>query len=251
MRECGLVAERVSAMFGKRSVVRDVSLTFLPRQLHAVVGPPQSGKSTFLRTLNRMHELTVGAWMTGRVLLDGRDVYDPAIDPAALRRRIGMVLPQASVLPGLDVRGNVAAALPHGLERSRQATEVERALTRAGVWDDVKDRLGTDPRQLPEGLRQRLCLARALAAGPDVLLLDEPTAAIDPGNGFKLEEALYALRSELCLVLVTHDPRQAARIADTTTLLWLGAVVETAPSRLFFTRPTGTRTEAWLTGRSA
>jgi phosphate transport system ATP-binding protein len=232
-------------------VVRDVSLAFRPRQLHAVVGPPLSGKSTLLRTLNRMHEHTVGAWITGRVLLDGKDVYAPEVDPTALRRRIGMVLPHASVLPGLDPRGNIAAALPRGVDKARQALAVEQALTRAGVWAEVKDRLTTDPRPLSDGLRQRLCLARALAADPDVLLLDEPTAAIDPGNGFKFEEALYALRSELCLVLVTHDQRQAARIADTTTLLWLGAVVETAPSREFFTRPAQARTEAWLTGRSA
>ncbi len=251
MSDTTLVAERVSAMFGKRTVVRDVSLAFAPRSLHAVVGPAQSGKTTFLRTLNRMHELTDGAWMTGRVLLDGRDIYDPGVDPTGLRRRIGMVLTRANALPGQDVQGNVAAGLPRGLAKGEAEDRLVRAMTRAGVWEDVKDRLRLDPRTLSEGERQRLCLARALAADPEVLLLDEPTATLDPGSGFKLEEALYRLRSELCIVLVTHDQRQAARIADTTTLLWLGAVVETAPSRQFFTRPREPRAEAWLTGRSA
>lgn len=251
MGEAVLATERLSAMYGKRTVVRDVSLAFAPRMVHAIVGPAQSGKSTFLRTLDRMHELTPGGWITGRILLAGEEIHAPQVDPALLRRRVGMVFPHATPFPARNVLRNVMAGLPVELPAPAREEAVTRALTRAGLWDELKDRLAADPRALSPGQRQRLCLARALATEPEVLLLDEPTAALDPGSGFKLEEVLYALRSELCVVLVTHDARQAARIADTTTLLWLGAVVETAPTRLFFTRPAEARTEAWLTGRSA
>ena len=246
-----IVTERLSAIYGKATAVKDVSLTFTSGQVHALIGPSGCGKSTFLRTLNRMHELAGGGWITGKVLLDGQDIYDPRIDPMALRRTVGMVFQKPTPFPTMTIHGNVASGLVHGTKLSRAEIDdrVEQALRQAALWDEVKDRLHTSATALSGGQQQRLCIARTLAPRPEVVLLDEPTSALDPLATFRIEELLVELKESYTIVIVTHNMQQAARVSDTTSFFYLGTMVETGPTRQIFTNPRQERTETYITGR--
>ncbi len=246
-----IATERLSAMYGKTTAVKDVSLGFEANRVHALIGPSGCGKSTYLRSLNRMHELSPGGWITGRVLLDGQDVYAPAVNPMQLRRRVGMVFQKPTPFPTMSIFDNVAAGLRVGQKRSRAevAETVERALHGAALWDEVKDRLTASAMALSGGQQQRLCVARTIAPRPEVILLDEPTASLDPQGTQRIEELLYTLKREFTIVIVTHNMQQAARVSDTTSFFYLGDLVETGATRQLFTSPAREATEAYITGR--
>ena len=246
-----LEAVRLTALYGRRAVVTDVSILFPAHTVTAVIGPSGCGKSTFLRCLNRMHELSEGGWVTGRVLLDGADIYDPSVDPVRLRRRIGMVFQRPTPFPTMSIYDNVAAGLRVNGRRPRADVDgaVERALRRAALWDEVKDRLRTSALALSGGQQQRLCIARALAPEPEVLLLDEPTASLDPAGTQRIEELCHELKAGYTIVIVTHNLQQAARISDYTAFFYLGELVEVDRTETLFTKPRAERTEAYITGR--
>jgi phosphate transport system ATP-binding protein len=246
-----LVTDKLTAMFGKFTAVKGVSLAFPPNRVHALIGPSGSGKSTFLRTLNRMHELSEHGWITGRVLLDGDDIYAPRVNVMQLRRRVGMVFQQPTPFPTMSVYDNVAAGLRlnQRLPRTELDGVVERSLRQAALWDEVKDRLKTSATALSGGQQQRLCLARTIAPTPDVILLDEPTASLDPQGTQRIEELLFELKRDFTIVIVTHNMQQAARVSDTTSFFYLGTLVETGPTGQIFTAPRNEQTEAYITGR--
>ena len=241
----------LTAMYGKFSAVKGVSLDFAPFQVHALIGPSGCGKSTFLRALNRLHEMSVGGWVTGTVLLDGADIYGPDVSVIRLRRRIGMVFQRPTPFPTKSIYGNVAAGLM--LEGRRPKAEldaiVERSLRRTALWDEVKDRLHTSAMALSGGQQQRLCLARTIAPEPDVILLDEPTASLDPQGTQRIEELVFELKRDFTIIIVTHNMQQAARVSDTTTFFYLGNMVEHGPTTRIFTTPQHEQTEAYITGR--
>jgi phosphate transport system ATP-binding protein len=246
-----IVTDKLSAMYGKFTAVKSVSLSFAPNRVHALIGPSGCGKSTFLRTLNRMHELSEHGWITGRVLLDGADTYAPRVNVMQLRRRVGMVFQRPTPFPSMSIYDNVAAGLrvDGRVPRSRLNEMVERALRQAALWDEVKDRLKTSALALSGGQQQRLCLARTIAPSPDVVLLDEPTASLDPQGTQRIEELLFELKRHFTIVIVTHNMQQAARVSDTTTFFYLGSMIETGPTRQIFTAPKSEQTEAYITGR--
>jgi phosphate transport system ATP-binding protein len=242
----------LSAWFGTQPAVRGVSVDFREREVAAIIGPSGCGKSTLLRCLNRMHETVPTARVEGAVLLHGTDIYGDGVSPIALRRHIGMVFQRPSPFPTMSIRDNVAAGLRVRGERiSRAATDeiVERALRRSALWDEVKDRLRASALGLSGGQQQRLCIARALANEPEVLLLDEPTASLDPISTQKVEDLVYELRQEVTVVIVTHNMQQAARVSDRTAFMLGGELVEVAPTAKLFTAPSDDRTEAYITGR--
>jgi phosphate transport system ATP-binding protein len=242
---------RLTALYARRAAVKDVSIPFPKHTVTALIGPSGCGKTTFLRCLNRMHELTEGAWMTGKVLLDGEDVYDPSIDAVQLRRRIGMVFQRPTPFPTMSIYDNVAAGLRvnGGRPRAELDAAVEGALRRAALWDEVKDRLRHSALALSGGQQQRLCVARALAPEPDVLLLDEPTASLDPAGTQHIEELCHELKTSYTIVIVTHNLQQAARISDYTAFFYLGDLVELGRTEELFTKPANEHTEAYITGR--
>jgi phosphate transport system ATP-binding protein len=246
-----LEAVRLTALYGRRAVVKDVSILFPARTVTAVIGPSGCGKSTFLRCLNRMHELSEGGWVTGTVLLDGDDIYADVVDPVQLRRRIGMVFQRPTPFPTMSIYDNVAAGLRVNGHRSRADVDaaVEAALTRAALWDEVKDRLRQSALALSGGQQQRLCIARALAPQPEVLLLDEPTASLDPAGTQRIEELCHELKTNYTIVIVTHNLQQAARVSDYTAFFYVGDLVEVGRTEVLFTTPTQERTEAYITGR--
>src|SRR5438094_2794032 len=214
---------RLTALFGRRAVLKDVTIIFPAHTVTAVIGPSGCGKSTFLRCLNRMHELSEGGWVTGRVLLDGADIYDSHVDPVQLRRRIGMVFQRPTPFPTMSIYDNVAAGLRVNGHRGRRELDevVERALRGAALWDEVKDRLKTSALALSGGQQQRLCIARALAVEPEVILLDEPASALDPTSTAAIEDLMHDLKRDYTLVIVTHNMQQAARVADMTAFFSL------------------------------
>jgi phosphate transport system ATP-binding protein len=246
-----IVSEDLSAMYGKFVALKGVSLAFAPNRVHALIGPSGCGKSTFLRTLNRMHELSEHGRITGRVLLDGADIYAPRINVMRLRRRVGMVFQRPTPFPTMSIHDNVAAGLrvDRRMSRSELHGRVERALQQAALWDEVKDRLKASAMALSGGQQQRLCLARTIAPLPDVILLDEPTASLDPQGTQRIEELLFELKREFTIVIVTHNMQQAARVSDSTTFFYMGSMIETGPTRQIFTAPKNDRTEAYITGR--
>jgi phosphate transport system ATP-binding protein len=241
----------LSAMYGKTSAVKAVSLAFVPNQVHALIGPSGCGKSTFLRSINRMHEMSVGGWVTGQVLLDGEDVYGAGVSTIQLRRRVGMVFQKPTPFPTKSIYDNVAAGLVLEGKRPRAELDaiVERSLKRAALWDEVKDRLHTSAIALSGGQQQRLCLARTIAPEPDVILLDEPTASLDPQGTQRIEELVFELKGDFTIIIVTHNMQQAARVSDTTTFFYLGSMIEHGPTRQIFTTPQNEQTEAYITGR--
>jgi phosphate transport system ATP-binding protein len=246
-----LVTDKLTAMYGKFTAVKGVSLAFPPNRVHALIGPSGCGKTTFLRTLNRMHELSEHGWITGRVLLDGEDIYAPRINVMQLRRRVGMVFQRPTPFPTMSVYDNVAAGLRlnRRLPRAELDGVVERALRQAALWEEVKDRLKASAMALSGGQQQRLCVARTIAPTPDVILLDEPTASLDPQGTQRIEELLFELKRDFTIVIVTHNLQQAARVSDTTSFFYLGTMVETGPTRQIFTAPRNEQTEAYITGR--
>jgi phosphate transport system ATP-binding protein len=245
------VTDKLTAMYGKFTAVKGVSLSFQENRVHALIGPSGCGKSTFLRTLNRMHELSEHGWITGRVLLDGEDIYAPRVNVMQLRRRVGMVFQRPTPFPTMSVYDNVAAGLrvEHKLPRRELDAIVERSLQRAALWDEVKDRLKAGAMALSGGQQQRLCLARTIAPSPEVILLDEPTASLDPQGTQRIEELMFELKRDFTIVIVTHNMQQAARVSDTTTFFYLGTMVETGSTRQIFTAPRNEQTEAYITGR--
>ena len=247
-----LEAEGLTAYFGTSTGVRNVSLSLRDREVTAIIGPSGCGKSTFLRCLNRLHETVPLARAEGKVLFDGKDIYARGVNPVHVRKHIGMVFQKPTPFPTMSIRDNVAAGLKVLEDRpSRRETNevVERALTRAALWDEVKERLDESAVAISGGQQQRLCIARALATDPKVLLLDEPTASLDPISSQKVEELVYELRKDMTVVIVTHNMQQAARVSDVTAFFLLGDLVEVAPTKKLFTTPSDSRTEAYITGR--
>ena len=244
---------QLDAYFGSLRAVSGACIDFLDGHVTAIIGPSGCGKSTLLRCLNRMHETVPTARVEGEVLLDGRDIYARGVNAIEVRRHIGMVFQRPTPFPTMSIRDNVAAGLHAlgGKRPGRAETDeiVEQSLVRAAIWDEVKDRLREAATQLSGGQQQRVCIARALATRPHVLLLDEPTASLDPLSTQKVEELVYELRGTVTVIIVTHNMQQAARVSDRTAFMLNGELVETAPTRTLFTTPTDTRTEAYITGR--
>jgi len=243
---------RLSALFGRAIAVKETSLFFPTNTVTAIIGPSGCGKSTFLRCLNRMHELSDGGWSTGSVLLDGADIYGPGVDPVAIRRRIGMVFQRPTPFPTMSIYDNVASGLKvgdHAYKRREIDDAVERALRQGALWDEVKDRLHTSATALSGGQQQRLCIARAVAPLPEVLLLDEPTASLDPAGTQRIEELCHELKRQYTIVIVTHNMQQAARVSDYTAFFYMGDLIEIGRTSQLFTKPAKEQTEAYLTGR--
>ena len=245
--------DSLDAYFGSVHAVKGVGMLVHDRQVTAIIGPSGCGKSTFLRCLNRMHETVPTARVEGEVELDGRDIYARGVNAIAVRKHIGMVFQRPTPFPTMSIRDNVAAGLRviDGVRPSRRETDeiVERALTRAALWNEVKDRLSTSAISLSGGQQQRLCIARALATEPTVLLLDEPTASLDPISTQAVEELVYELRTDMTIVIVTHNMQQAARVSDSTAFFLNGELVEMSATNDIFTTPQDDRTEAYITGR--
>lgn len=242
----------LSAGFADRSVLRQLSVYAPAGRVLAVVGPSGCGKSTVLRCINRLHELDEGAFVSGEVQIGALPVYAQSTNVVTLRRRVGMVFQRPTPFVTLSVFDNVAAGIrahQRDIAQSELEALVEVALQRAGLWREVVDRLFGSALALSGGQQQRLCIARALAVQPDVLLLDEPTASLDPMGTQRIEELLYDLRDTVTVIMVTHNMQQAARISDITAFLLDGRIVECAPTRELFTTPSDARTEAYITGR--
>ncbi|HEY1302314.1 MAG TPA: phosphate ABC transporter ATP-binding protein PstB [Vicinamibacterales bacterium] len=243
--------ERLSFWYGKKHALKDINLTVSERRVTALIGPSGCGKSTFLRTLNRMNDIIPGARVTGKVVVDGKDIYGPSVDPVDLRREVGMVFQKSNPFPK-SIFENVA----YGVRLNRLAADrgqldaiVEESLRNAALWDEVKDRLHDSALALSGGQQQRLCIARALAIKPKILLMDEPASALDPIATQRIEELIYQLRSTYTIVIVTHNMQQAARVSDMTALFWLGRLVEFDRTDKIFTNPREKITEDYVTGR--
>ena len=245
-----LLARNVSVYYGQNKALHEVSLNFEPRRVTALIGPSGCGKSTFLRCLNRMNDLVPGARVEGEILLDGQDVNRPDTDVVSLRCRVGMVFQKPNPFPK-TIYENVAYGLRvNGLsDESLIAEKVERSLRRAAIFEEVKDRLQSPALGLSGGQQQRLCIARALAVEPEVLLMDEPASALDPIATQKIEESIRELRESLSIIIVTHNMQQAARVSDYTAFFYMGRLIEHNATDVMFTRPAKKQTEDYITGR--
>jgi phosphate transport system ATP-binding protein len=244
-------ANDLCAWFGDKQVLFDINMGIPERSVTAIIGPSGCGKSTFIRTLNRMHELVPIARMSGRIQLDGKDVYGPNIDPVLLRRKVGMVFQKPNPFPTMSIRDNVLAGLKltGQLDKSQADAIVERALKGAALWDEVNDRLDAPGAGLSGGQQQRLCIARALAVEPEVLLMDEPCSALDPVATARVEDLIAELRRDYTIVIVTHSMQQAARVSQQTAFFLMGEVIEFDNTDKIFTQPDDQRTEDYITGK--
>ncbi len=243
-------ARDYSFWYGDKRALSNVSIAVPPRAVTALLGPSGCGKSTFLRSINRLNELIPGVRREGEILLDGKSIFDRSMDVVALRQKIGMVFQRWNPFPK-SIFDNVAygPSINGVSDRAALSGIVEQSLRRAAIWDEVKDRLHSSALSLSGGQQQRICIARALANEPEVLLLDEPASALDPGSTQKIEELLYELKQELTVVIVTHNLQQAARASDHTAFFYLGELVEFGATEQIFTSPREERTEAYITGR--
>jgi phosphate transport system ATP-binding protein len=247
-----IIVNHLTAWFGPVRAVHDIDMNIQDNNITAIIGPSGCGKSTFVRCLNRMHEVIVGARADGEVLLDGENIYAPDVDPVQVRRRIGMVFQKPTPFPTMSIEDNVAAGLKlNGISFSRSEKDqvVERCLKQAALWEEVKDRLRAAGGSLSGGQQQRLCVARALAVEPEVLLMDEPCSALDPISTARIEELLIELKANYTIVIVTHNMQQAARTADMTAFLYAGELIEFGETRQIFTNPNRRETEDYITGR--
>jgi len=245
-----LVADNVNVFYGAFQAIKHASLTMRGQHVTALIGPSGCGKTTFLRALNRMHDLTPGARVEGSILLDGEDIYGPDADPVVIRHRIGMVFQRANPFPKTIYENAVYGPRIHGERDKRVLDEIaERALRQAALWDEVKDRLNRSALVLSGGQQQRLCIARAVALNPEVILMDEPASALDPIATSKIEDLIGQLTEQFTVVIVTHSMQQAARISDFTAFFHIGEIVEVGPTNQIFTHPKEKRTEDYITGR--
>ena len=245
-----LRADKFSFWYGPKQALHEITLTMPARSITALIGPSGCGKSTFLRSINRLNELIIGARAAGKILLDDEDIYAPGRDVVSLRQRIGMVFQRWNPFPK-SIYDNVAYGPRINDSPSRAMLDeiVETSLRRAALWDEVKDRLRQSALRLSGGQQQRLCIARALANEPEVLLLDEPASALDPIATQRIEELLYELKRELTVVIVTHNLQQAGRVSDYTAFFYLGRLIEADATNRIFTSPREAQTEAYITGR--
>jgi phosphate transport system ATP-binding protein len=237
--------------YGERRVLEQISVRIRPNEVTALIGPSGCGKSTFLRTLNRMNDIVPGSRVEGAVTIDGQDIYASSVDVVDLRRRVGMVFQRSNPFPK-SIFDNVAYGLRiNRLTRSREELggRVEASLRSAALWDEVKDRLHTSALSLSGGQQQRLCIARALAVEPEILLMDEPASALDPIATQRIEELIYQLKTRYTIVIVTHNMQQAARVSDVTAFFWLGKLIECGRTDKMFTAPSQKLTEDYVTGR--
>ena len=245
----------INVWFGQRHVLKDVNLQFPNNKVTALIGPSGCGKSTFIRTLNRMHELIPSAGLAGEVLLDGTDIYGEGVDPVDVRIRVGMVFQKPNPFPTMSIKDNVMSGIKlSGISRSDTADLVEVSLKRAAMWNEVKDRLSDPAVSLSGGQQQRLCIARSLAMNPDVLLMDEPCSALDPGSTRRIEETILELKENVTIVIVTHNMQQAKRISDQTAFFLAedntpGYVVEFGETQQIFYGPIDPRTNEYVNGR--
>jgi phosphate transport system ATP-binding protein len=250
-RPIRLQTEDVGVFYGAKDAVRNVSVAFRSNTVNALIGPSGCGKTTFLRAINRMHELTPNTRVTGKILLDGQDVYASDVDPVDVRRRIGMVFQKPNPFPTMSIYDNVVAGLRLAGEKNRVKLDetVERSLRGAALWDEVKDRLKAVGSSLSGGQQQRLCIARALAVEPEILLMDEPTSALDPQSTQRIEDLMESLKQQTTIIIVTHNMQQASRVSDTTSFFLVGDLVEHGATEAVFQTPKDERTEAYITGR--
>ncbi len=254
--DSAVLTEHLSCFYGPFRAVKDVSIAIPPRQVTAIIGPSGTGKSTFLRSLNRMHEVARGAHVKGQVRIKGVDIYDPSIDVTDVRHRTGMIFQQPNPLRTMSIFDNVAIGLRLERRLGRRAIgdRVVSCLRAAALWDEVKDKLHLSALALSGGQQQRLCIARAIATQPEVLLMDEPCSALDPIATLKIEELMVELKHDYTIVIVTHNMQQASRVADQTAMFMMdddraGYLVEYGPTTQLFTRPRDPRTESYITGR--
>jgi phosphate transport system ATP-binding protein len=243
--------KNVSIWYGEKRAIDDVTLNVASNAVTAIIGPSGCGKSTFLRALNRMHELTPKTRMEGTVLLHGDDLYSSTVDPAIVRRRVGMIFQKSNPFPTMTIGENVVVGLRlNGVRNQKFLNErLEKSLRMAALWDEVKDDLHKPGTSLSGGQQQRLCIARALAVEPEVILMDEPCSALDPIATAKIEELIYELKAKYTIVTVTHNMQQAGRISDYTAFFYLGRLIEFGPTTKIFTNPTEKQTEDYITGR--
>ena len=246
-----LKVEQLNVYYGDFQAVKDIDLLIRTNKVTALIGPSGCGKSTFIRCLNRMHEVTPGGRVEGRVLLDGQDLYGPGVDPVDVRRRVGMVFQKPNVFPSMSIHDNVASGYKLNGIRDHQliAEKVQKSLKDAALWEEVKDKLKQPGTSLSGGQQQRLCIARALAVDPEVLLMDEPCSALDPIATAKIEELIHELKETVTIVIVTHNMQQAARVSDYTAFFYVGELVEFGETATLFTTPQKRQTEDYITGR--
>lgn len=243
--------QNLNAWFGKKQVLYDINIRIKSSAVTAVAGPSGCGKTTFLRCLNRMHELTPGARVSGRVLLDGKNIYDEDVDPVNIRRRIGMVFQKPNPFPNMSIYDNVVAGLKLNGVKDKKVLDavVENTLKAVGLWDEVKNELSKPGTSLSGGQQQRLCIARALAVNPEVLLMDEPTSALDPISSARIETLIRRLAKDYTIIIVTHNIQQAARISDYIVFLYLGRIIEYGRTEDVFENPENELTEKYITGK--
>lgn len=245
-----ITASNVNFYYGKYKALHDISMGLPSKKVTALIGPSGCGKSTFLRLLNRMNDVYPGTRMEGKILIDGVDIYSRETDVVALRRKVGMVFQKSTPFPK-SIHENVAYGLKIIGVKDRQQVDaiVEKSLRQAALWDEVKDNLNKSALQLSGGQQQRLCIARALAVGPEVLLMDEPCSALDPTATAKIEELIFELKKDYTIVIVTHNMQQAARVSDDTGFLFMGKLIEFGLTDKIFTNPENPMTESYITGR--
>jgi phosphate transport system ATP-binding protein len=250
MSDYKIIVENVSAGYNSNIVLRNINLKIPQRKITAIMGPSGSGKSTFLRILNRLHELTPGAWVKGRVILDGIDIYDRKVNPTLIRKKIGMVFQKPNPFPMMSIYDNVAIGLKlNGIKDKKTLDEiVRRSLEIVGLWDEVKGDLHRPGTMLSGGQQQRLCIARALAVNPEVILMDEPTSSLDPISSMTIESLVKKLAEDRTIVIVTHNVQQAIRLADYVAFFYLGELIEHGPAVEVFTNPKNELTLKFVKG---
>jgi phosphate transport system ATP-binding protein len=246
-----LTISNLFAWFGMKQALKNINLNIKPNIVTAIIGPSGCGKTTLIRCINRMHEMTPNAKAKGSVILDGLDIYDKAVDPVTIKRRIGMVFQKPNPFPTMSIYDNVAAGLKlNGIRDKKLIDDVVReSLEGAALWDEVKSELTKPGIGLSGGQQQRLCIARALAMQPEILLMDEPTSALDPIASSKIEELVHSLKKDLTIITVTHNMQQAGRVSDYTAFMYLGELVEYGPTKQIFENPQNELTERYISGK--